>query len=136
VWDPGSKGTSHPCDWVQWLLTFPLVNPIKQQKEARLNVEERLANGNSRVSCYTTSEGDRAELRHAYGRSKPSGVFSQLFSNPGPPPSLKVLPGGWRDDSVVKSTDCASEGPEFKSQQPHGGSQPSVMRSDLLFWGV
>jgi hypothetical protein len=23
-------------------------------------------------------------------------------------------------------TDCSSEGPEFKSQQPHGGSQPSV----------
>jgi hypothetical protein len=22
--------------------------------------------------------------------------------------------------------------PEFKSQQPHGGSQPSVMRSDIL----
>jgi hypothetical protein len=30
---------------------------------------------------------------------------------------------------VIKSTDCSSEGPEFKSQQPHGGSQPSVMRS-------
>jgi hypothetical protein len=26
--------------------------------------------------------------------------------------------------------------PEFKSQQPHGGSQPSVMRSDALFWCV
>jgi hypothetical protein len=43
---------------------------------------------------------------------------------------------GWRDDSVVKSIDCSSEGPEFKSQQPHGGSQPSIMRSDDLFWGV
>jgi hypothetical protein len=32
---------------------------------------------------------------------------------------------------VVKSTDCPSEGPEFKSQQPHGGSQPSVMGSLL-----
>jgi hypothetical protein len=40
----------------------------------------------------------------------------------------------WRDGSAVKSTDCSSEGPEFKSQQPHGGSQPSVMRSDTLFW--
>ena len=28
---------------------------------------------------------------------------------------------GWRDGSVVKSTDSSSEGPEFKSQQPHGG---------------
>jgi hypothetical protein len=29
---------------------------------------------------------------------------------------------------MVKSTDCCSESPEFKSQQLHGGSQPSVMR--------
>jgi hypothetical protein len=43
---------------------------------------------------------------------------------------------GWRDGSTVKSTDCSSEGPEFKSQQPHGGSQPSLMRSDALFWCV
>jgi hypothetical protein len=27
-------------------------------------------------------------------------------------------------------TDCSFRGPKFKSQQPHGGSQPSVMRSD------
>ena len=40
------------------------------------------------------------------------------------------------DVSAVKSTDCSSEGPEFKSQQPHGGSQPSVMRSGALFWSV
>jgi hypothetical protein len=43
---------------------------------------------------------------------------------------------GWRDGSAVKSTDCSSRGSEFKSQQPHGGSQPSVMKSDALFWGV
>jgi hypothetical protein len=41
---------------------------------------------------------------------------------------LKVICfGGWRDGSVVKSTDCSSGGPEFNSQQAHGGSQPSVM---------
>ena len=28
---------------------------------------------------------------------------------------------------MVKSTDCSSRGPEFNSQQPHGGSQPPVM---------
>jgi hypothetical protein len=44
--------------------------------------------------------------------------------------------GGWRDSSAVKSTDYSSEGPEFKSQEPHGGSHPSVMRSDALFWCV
>jgi hypothetical protein len=36
----------------------------------------------------------------------------------------------------VKSTDCPSRGPEFNSQQPYGGSQPSVMGSDALFWCV
>jgi hypothetical protein len=35
-----------------------------------------------------------------------------------------------------KSTGCSSKGPDFKSQQPHGGSQPSIMRSDALFWVV
>jgi hypothetical protein len=49
---------------------------------------------------------------------------------------IKRTGGGWRDGSVVKSTDCSSEGPEFKSQQPHGGSKPSVMRSNALFWCV
>jgi hypothetical protein len=42
----------------------------------------------------------------------------------------------WRDGSVVKNTDCSSRGPEFSSQQPQGGSQPSVMGSDALFWCV
>jgi hypothetical protein len=35
---------------------------------------------------------------------------------------------GWRDGSAVKNTDCSSGGTEFKSHQPHGGSQLSVMR--------
>jgi hypothetical protein len=43
---------------------------------------------------------------------------------------------GWRDGSVVKITDCSSRGPEFNSQQPHGGSKPSAMGSDALFWCV
>jgi hypothetical protein len=51
-----------------------------------------------------------------------------------PLPKAVIL--GWRDGSVVKSTDCSSKGPEFNSQQPHGDSQPSVMRSDVIFWSV
>jgi hypothetical protein len=35
---------------------------------------------------------------------------------------------GWRDGSAVKSTGCLSRGPEFNSQYPHGGSQPSSMQ--------
>ena len=44
--------------------------------------------------------------------------------------------GGWQDGSAGKSTNCSFEGSEFKSQQPHGGSQLPVMRSDALFWCV
>jgi hypothetical protein len=48
----------------------------------------------------------------------------------------KVESRGWKNGSAVKSTDCSSRGPEFNSQQPHDGSQPSVMGSDALFWCV
>jgi hypothetical protein len=51
---------------------------------------------------------------------------SKLFS------TIKIR--GWRDGSAVKSTDCSSEGAEFKSQQLHGGSRPPIMRYDALFW--
>ena len=44
--------------------------------------------------------------------------------------------GDWRDDSEVKSTDCSHIGPEFNSQQPHGGSQSSIMGSDAHSTGV
>jgi hypothetical protein len=43
---------------------------------------------------------------------------------------------GWRDGSGVESTDCSSKDLKFKSQQPHGGSQPFAMRSNALFWCV
>jgi hypothetical protein len=43
---------------------------------------------------------------------------------------------GWRDGSVVKSTGFSFRGLEFKSQQPHGGSQPSIKGSDALLWCV
>jgi hypothetical protein len=44
-------------------------------------------------------------------------------------PVLKGKKKGWRDGSVVKSTDCSSI-PSI------GGSQPSVMGSNTLFWIV
>jgi hypothetical protein len=37
---------------------------------------------------------------------------------------------------TIKSIGCSSRGPEFNSQQQHGGSQPSVMGSNALFWCV
>jgi hypothetical protein len=50
--------------------------------------------------------------------------------------TLKIRGVGQRDGSVVKSTDCSSRGPEFNSQKLHGGSQPSGMGSNVLFWCV
>jgi hypothetical protein len=47
-----------------------------------------------------------------------------------------IYDGGWRDGSADKSTDCSSKGPEFKSQQPHGGSQSPIMRCDALVWRI
>jgi hypothetical protein len=49
---------------------------------------------------------------------------------------LKEGRGGWRDGSAAKSTDCSFISPEFNSQKSHGGSQPSVMGSNALFWCV
>jgi hypothetical protein len=43
---------------------------------------------------------------------------------------------GWRDGSAVKSTDYSSRDPQFNSQQPHGGSQPSVMGPHAFVWCV
>jgi hypothetical protein len=45
---------------------------------------------------------------------------------------LRITFLGWWDGLVGKSTDCSSKGPEFKSQKPHGGSQPPIIRSDAL----
>ena len=52
--------------------------------------------------------------------------------------SLRFQFLGWRDGSAVKSTDWLfwRSQVQFKSQQPHGGSQPSIMKSDALFWSV
>jgi predicted acyltransferase len=40
----------------------------------------------------------------------------------------------WRDGLVIKSTGWSSSGLGFNSQQPHGGSQLSVMGSSALSW--
>jgi hypothetical protein len=55
------------------------------------------------------------------------------LSTPVGPWCLENPVSSWRDGSSVKSTCCSSIGPEFNSQQPHDGSQTSVMGSDALF---
>jgi hypothetical protein len=51
--------------------------------------------------------------------------------------SLKIpVNGAGEMGSAVKSTNHSSRGPEFNSQEPHGGSQPSEIGSNSLFWCV
>jgi hypothetical protein len=54
-----------------------------------------------------------------------------------PPSPISDPLGKYKFGGLVRwLTDCSSEGPEFKSKQPHGCSQPSITRSDTLFWSV
>jgi hypothetical protein len=69
-------------------------------------------------------------------KRKDPGELSEMYIQKIYLSGKKVKQESWRDGSTVRSTDCSSEDPEFKSQQPHGGSQPSEMRSDALFWCV
>jgi hypothetical protein len=64
---------------------------------------------------------------------KTASVFLDIIINISLKKKKENRTMSWRDGSAVKSTDCSSRGPEFNPQQPHGGSQPSVMGSDALF---
>ena len=77
-------------------------------------------------SCFRSSITEAQ--RKARGKRITLSIFLVYMS------SLRSPDSGWRDGSAVKSIACSSRGPEFNSQQPHGGSQPSEMRSDALFW--
>jgi len=48
----------------------------------------------------------------------------------------RSVPGAGEMAQRLRAPNCSSRGPEFNSQQPHGGSQPSVKRSDALFWCI
>jgi hypothetical protein len=50
--------------------------------------------------------------------------------------NLRRLQGAGEMAQRLRALTGSSKGPEFKSRQPHGGSQPSIMRSDALFWGA
>jgi hypothetical protein len=76
-----------------------------------------------------------------------AGDFLQVWGQPGLQSEVRDSQGytekpclkksqsvmGWRDGSVVKSTDCSSGRPGFNSQYPLGSLQLSVSpRSDAL----
>ena len=67
------------------------------------------------------------DLEYGEKTENPDGNNNDVF---------KTLMGAGEMAQWVRAPDCSSEGLKFKSQQPHGGSQPSVTRSDALFWSV
>jgi hypothetical protein len=72
-------------------------------------------------------------------REAPTSAFlprTKIKGTTNKPALKKKKVGAGEMAQWVKAPDCSSEGPEFKSQQPHDGSQPSVTRSDSLFWSV
>jgi hypothetical protein len=66
------------------------------------------------------------------GKTPTHKIKSETQTNIREERSLRRNQNGWRDGSAVKNTDCSSRGPEFNSQQPHGGSQPSAVGFDAL----
>jgi hypothetical protein len=75
-----------------------------------------------RTPCEDDSK-NKTQQKHTY-----ANLINRLESSM--PDMFKEKEEGWRDGSVVKSTDCSSIGPEFKSQQPHGGSPSSGVSED------
>jgi hypothetical protein len=81
------------------------------------------------VSEESKNKKEKEKRKGALGRKEVKPVFKDINK-------LKKSQGAGEMAQWVRAPDCSSEGPEFKSQQPHGGSQPSVTRSDSLFWSV
>ena len=48
--------------------------------------------------------------------------------------TLKKISQSWWDCSAGKSTDCSSDGPEFKSQQPHDATTHNEIWHPLLVY--
>jgi hypothetical protein len=68
------------------------------------------------------------------GESTGEGAASATVGSLGLKKSWNEVRKERLDGSEVKSVGSSSKSPEISSQQPQGGSQPSVMRSGALFW--
>jgi hypothetical protein len=96
-----------------------------------LNIS-KLSNGKVQVTNVDRENGGKVGI---------SAALTDVFIVGSMELTLEVIPetlklGGWRDGSVVKRTGCFSRGHDFSSQQPHGGSQLSIMESDAFFFYV
>ncbi|XP_076407987.1 uncharacterized protein LOC121822749 [Peromyscus maniculatus bairdii] len=129
-----------------WLFS-PLAYSIKNHQPRVVITHSKLGSPASIISHQNASQC--ACLHASEGQRRTCRSWSSL--PPGPPASNSIqdirlrsrcfdllnhlsLAQGWRDGSAVKSTGCSSRGPEFDSQQLHGGSQSSTVGSNTLFW--
>jgi hypothetical protein len=71
------------------------------------------------LACYRRTSAQSGLPKPLHSEYSSKGVRNSSTMNQG-------------DGSEVKSTDYSFRGPEFNSQQPHGGSQPSGMGSNVL----
>jgi hypothetical protein len=112
---------------------MPLIPALKRQREAGRPLSLSTARSTQRKK-----KKERKKQTNKQTNNSPSVSFPIPVKNESMcwGYKFKLRLGSWRDGSVVKSTDCSSEGPVFKFQQPHGGSQPSIMTSDALYWCV
>jgi len=62
--------------------------------------------------------------------------LSQVYMPAGASRAERGNLGAGETAQWLRAPTALPRGPEFKSQQTHGGSQPSVMGSDALLWCV
>jgi hypothetical protein len=84
----------------------------------------------------TCGYAGRKCVRVSKGRLRTAVNASNPYTQEAESGRLKSSRPGWRDGSVVKSTDNSSRGLEFNSQQPHGCSQPICNGDQMPSSGV
>jgi hypothetical protein len=105
--------------WAWWRM--PLIPALRRQRQADFWVRGQpgLQSEFQDSQGYTEKPCLKKQNKTKQNKTKQNSIFS-----------------GAREMAQQLRTDCLSRGPEFNSQQPHSGSQPSVMGFNALLWCV
>jgi hypothetical protein len=121
TWEAEAGGflSSRPAWSTKWVPGQP---GLHRETMSRKTKKKKKKKKDLFILCmYSLSAYTLLCLKTAIYSHKISESFFKKFKHFKHAVPLKEIQG-WRDGSVVKSTDCSSRGPEFKSQQPHCGS--------------